>query len=115
MKDVMLDLETLGLKAGSVILSIGAVEFDPHSDKLGASVRLSHRHAVKQPDAGFKIDPNTFYWWLAQDDAARRNLTNGKAFAEHLGHVLGSFQDWLGDASCGAGATWTSTSAEARL
>lgn len=35
MNNVMLDLETFGTQPGSVIRSIGAVVFDPFSDKLG--------------------------------------------------------------------------------
>jgi hypothetical protein len=94
--DVMVDLETLGVKPGSVILSLGAVEFDPHGDALGARV---HYHIDMQSSiaAGFKVDPTTFYWWLAQSDQARRGLINGNAFAKPLGHVLGQFEDWLGD------------------
>jgi DNA polymerase III epsilon subunit-like protein len=34
-KDVMLDIETLGNRPYSIILSIGAVEFDPRTGNMG--------------------------------------------------------------------------------
>ena len=34
MRDVMLDMETLGTAPGSAILTIGAVEFDPHGNSV---------------------------------------------------------------------------------
>jgi hypothetical protein len=86
MIDVMIDLETLGKRAGCVVLSIGAVYFDPFAldqskpilgqavPKLGAEhyevVRTSTCTAV-----GLHEDPETVAWWAKQSPEARRVLT----------------------------------------
>jgi len=41
--DVMLDLETLSTRPESVILTIGAVKFDPWGDDVEAKNGLYHR------------------------------------------------------------------------
>lgn len=78
MKDVMVDLETLGKRAGCAILSIGAVAFDPEAGELGAEhyrvVRLSSCEG-----AGLHIDPDTIAWWEKQSPAAQKVLKQAQA------------------------------------
>ena len=64
---LMIDLETLGTKPNSVILSIGAVAFDENGihDEFYVNVDLENSIAL-----GFGIDPSTVYWWLKQDSVA---------------------------------------------
>lgn len=67
---MMIDIETLGIKPGSAIMSIGASMFDACGD--AASV-------IRSPDkfysvlnsfdlqtTGFKIEPETLKWWRSQ-------------------------------------------------
>lgn len=65
-RHVMVDIETLGSKVGSVILSIGAVEFAPGYQEFYRRIELAT--AVL---AGLSIDPNTVKWWTEQDAEAR--------------------------------------------
>lgn len=76
MKDVMIDIETLGRKPGCPILSIGAVYFDRNSDDLGQSmlVKVSLEDCV---NCGFQMDPSTIKWWMEQSDSARAEAFSG--------------------------------------
>ncbi|HEY3694103.1 3'-5' exonuclease [Phenylobacterium sp.] len=71
---VMVDLETFGVQPGSVIVSIGAVAFDPVSSVAGETF-----YAVIDPaDAqrcGLTLDAKTVLWWLGRSEAARQALT----------------------------------------
>lgn len=77
MQDVMVDLETLGRRAGCVVLSIGAVQFDPATKELGEElyevVRLETCIA-----AGLQVDPETEAWWRKQSPEARQVLTQAE-------------------------------------
>lgn len=72
---LMIDLETLGTKTNSVILSIGAVAFDENGihDEFYCNVDLegSLKH-------GFDIDADTLYWWLKQDKSAGEILSSNR-------------------------------------
>lgn len=65
-RDIMVDIETLGVKPGQVIMSIALVCFDPFSDKIfgqrkwNVDIRPQVRGVV---DA---IDPDTLLWWLKE-------------------------------------------------
>ena len=69
--DIMLDLETLGNKSNSPILSIGAVEFNLETGETG---REFYTTVDLQSclDVGLKINGSTFYWWMQQSDGARK-------------------------------------------
>jgi hypothetical protein len=70
MKDIMIDLETLGKNSNSVILSIAAVQFDIETGQIGKQFR---REIQIQSclNAGLKIDADTLLWWLDQSEEAR--------------------------------------------
>jgi exodeoxyribonuclease VIII len=73
MKDLMIDFETLSLKENAVLLSIGACMFDPATGEIGETF-----YAAMDPRTQHhrEIDASTVLWWLDQDDAARRKLTD---------------------------------------
>lgn len=90
---VMLDLETLGTRPGSVILSIGAVEFDLRVG-LGREFyveisQYSSRHI------GFTVDQDTVDWWEEQSAEARGLLarTSSGGLLPHV--ALQQFNAWL--------------------
>ena len=62
-QNLMIDLETLGTKPNSAILSIGAVYFD--KDGLGEEF-YANVDLQDSIDSGFDIDASTVYWWLSQ-------------------------------------------------
>lgn len=88
---VMLDLETLGTRAGCVILAIGAVTFGN-----GVIGREFYRRvdAASCVRAGLTIDVETMFWWFRQSDAARHEVAQkGTALPD----ALSRFTDWMRD------------------
>lgn len=72
-KDVMVDIETMGLQPGCAILSIGAVAFDPNS--VAYSNRFYRNIDLKDCiEQGFIVDPSTEKWWNEQSDEAKAHL-----------------------------------------
>lgn len=70
MIDMMLDLETLGTRPYSAIVSIGAVFFDPYENKLGDEFyRVVDLRS--QGNLGLTMDSATVQWWMQQSDEAR--------------------------------------------
>lgn len=67
-KHLMVDLETLATTPDAVILSLGAVHFDPfeqgYTDKIYFRINLDDQDVLNR-----KIDPNTIEWWGKQDPA----------------------------------------------
>jgi hypothetical protein len=76
----MVDLETLGTAPGSLILSIGAVKFDPakpSSECLGEEFYcVVSQSSCLQVE--LTIDPATEEWWKRQSIAARQVLTDSE-------------------------------------
>lgn len=89
----MLDLETLGNKSNSPILSIGAVEFNLETGETG---REFYTTVDLQSclDVGLKINGSTFYWWMQQSDGARKAIC---VEGEHILTVLNDFRIWIKD------------------
>lgn len=95
MNDLMLDLETMGMTAGSAILSIGAVFFDMKARALGPEFY----RIIDLEDAcahGLTIAPATVLWWMKQSDEARELF---KQPGEGLAHTLSYFGSWA-NANC---------------
>ena len=100
----MLDIETLGIRPGSVILSIGAVKFDLYSDTPvpmpgdPATLHMTFTAHVSVTDSvrhGLTIDPSTVLWWLAQSEVARQDVVQGQRAAMPLQQALIAFSCWL--------------------
>lgn len=70
MNDLMIDTETLGVRPGSIIASIGAVEFDAQTGAIGRlfSANIDLDSAER---AGLTMDVSTVRWWMRQSDQAR--------------------------------------------
>lgn len=60
----MADIETLGTRVGSVVLSVAFVRFE---DMASCSVNLS---VPDQQSLGCEVDPSTVEWWRAQPPEA---------------------------------------------
>lgn len=94
MKDLMLDLETLGTAADSVILSVGAVKFELESDKMDPKGFYGSISVESNLDAGRRISEDTLLWWLKQPTAAQHVFFEDKLSLEQ---VLCDLADWLVD------------------
>lgn len=70
--DVSIDLETLGNRSDSAILSIGATAFNRHTGALHAT----YYALVEMEDAlrHGRIRADTLKWWLQQDKAASKHV-----------------------------------------
>jgi exodeoxyribonuclease VIII len=98
----MVDLETLGSGSNSVIIALGAVEFDDTGLGRTFYMNIDPQSCV---DAGLKMDASTVMWWMQQSDEARAAFEKPGAPLEL---VLGEFSSWYpsGAALWGNGATF---------
>lgn len=65
-KHLMVDLETLAVSPSAVVLSLGAVHFDPYSDDIYDELYFKI-NLDDQDKLGREIDPGTLDWWAKQD------------------------------------------------
>lgn len=79
--NIMLDFETLGLSENAVLLSVGAVVFDPATGELGGQF---YGNIDPRLQPGREISADTVLWWLAQDDAARVKLTDAIKYTDQI-------------------------------
>ncbi|MBB4235080.1 3'-5' exonuclease [Rhizobium esperanzae] len=91
MRDLMIDIETLGTEPGSVVLSIGAVTFDAETEEFGEEfyAAIDPQSAV---DVGLTIDVSTLKWWMDQSEDARKAAFSGDRL---IGWAIGAFGDYV--------------------
>lgn len=80
MKNVMIDLETLGTAADAVVMSIGAVEFD-----LDGRIGRTFYRSISidsNLDAGRRVQEDTLIWWMKQSEEARKVFEEPKTSLE---------------------------------
>ena len=103
---IMVDLETLGTKPNSLMLTIGAIRFNPWKNDLDTDMNemdTFYRRVSFESYDGLDhvIDDATLEWWGKQDESIR-----AEAFAEDDRHdirnVLADFHKWCG----GVDAMW---------
>jgi len=94
--DVMLDLETFDSKPTGAIVKISAVPFNIKTGKIFDSdifdVSISLDSCIK---AGLTVSENTIYWWLNQNDEARKYLMNERKSNVSLTTALSNFLIWF--------------------
>jgi hypothetical protein len=79
MRELMLDLETLGTSSHAVVVSIGAVQFDITNDEMIGDLYYRNVDADSCVKAGLKIDGGCVVdFWFKQNDAARHALLDNK-------------------------------------
>jgi hypothetical protein len=88
--NVMVDLETLGLTPDSMILSIGAVVFDPVTNTLEEEFYAE----IDIRASGRFMDPITIMWWFDQAVNGNHPTVNGTT---GLYSALCSFNAWLSE------------------
>jgi hypothetical protein len=94
MKHLMIDIETLGTKPGSVILSIAAVAFDIKTGDIGS---IFHQNIDIDTciESGLKMEKSTIIWWLNQTKEAQHQITQHTG--NPLKNVLRRFGMWISD------------------
>lgn len=97
MRDVMVDLETLGQTPGCAIFAIGAVAFDPETgeiDDQGMHVVINVASAVC---AGLRFDEGTLDFWGKQGPEARAVLKQAwRGEGTDLRTGLSLFKEYVG-------------------
>jgi len=103
----MLDIETLGNKTNSVILSIGACYFEPKTGEIGDTLSV-HVNAASCVDAGLDMDASTVLWWLDQGKDAQQKILDGQERGMILGGALLKLCEFIDDNAqvWGNGATF---------
>lgn len=95
MKDIMVDIETLGTGSNSVIVSISAVTFDFLTGKIGKQFEVGINILEQALDGGI-IDNSTLQWWSTQSKAAKKALTHIEPMT--VEDALTSFNLWIEEA-----------------
>lgn len=90
MTDIMLDLETFGIRPGCVIRSIGAIVFNPKTGHLGSEFYVNVDRASCEL-LGMHVDASTEAWWKRQSLQARAAL---EVDPKPLSDALWSFSAW---------------------
>jgi hypothetical protein len=71
MSDIMIDIETLGTRPGCVILTLGAVKFNPFSlDAPGPGLYV-RPDVDEQIAKGREVQEDTMLWWMQQAEDVR--------------------------------------------
>lgn len=77
MMHIMLDIETLGTGSNSLVLSIGAVEFNLAGDTFRQfQITLPVLEQIINPTV--ELDMDTIKWWKTQSEEAKKSLLNKK-------------------------------------
>lgn len=92
MNHVMLDIETMGNHNNSVIVSLGAVRFNPTTGEKGETFyrKVDFASCLK---LGLEVNADTVEWWMRQDEAARMKVAKEKG--SHIAAVLTDFADFI--------------------
>lgn len=90
MKNVMVDLETMGNGSNAAIVSIGAVVFEPKTGQLEDEF-LANIDLESSVNAGGVMDASTVIWWMKQSEDARKNLGDGLK----IDTALFEFSEWM--------------------
>jgi len=91
MKNVMLDLETMGNSSNAAIIAIGAVEFDIENKSIGKKFYqvVDLESSVK---IGGVIDASTVLWWMKQSEDSRKEFEKKGC---DIAFSLQSFSSWI--------------------
>jgi hypothetical protein len=95
MRDLMIDLETMGTGHNSAILSIGAVAFDPMEGTRANTTFYAVLNLKSCTDLGLKIDADTLMWWMKQSEQARDDWVNPGDDPVNLEDALFSFESYM--------------------
>ncbi len=101
MNHVMVDIETFGTNNDALILSIGAVKFDPNTPANENPIRDKFYVAIDPASAhkfGGVMDPATVLWWMdAERNEARTSLLGSDRV--DIVSALEGLAMWFGDKS----------------
>jgi len=90
---VMLDLETLGTRPDCVILTLGAVKFNPYTLQDPGPGLYIRPDADEQIARGREVQQDTINWWMQQAEDVREEAlgTEGRVSVEEMYRDLNRF------------------------
>jgi exodeoxyribonuclease VIII len=73
MKDLMIDIETMGITSDAVMIQLAAVYFDPFTKEIGKkfNIYISEDSCLS---SGFITDQSTKDWWSKQNQNVLQNI-----------------------------------------
>ena len=89
----MLDLETLGTQPDAVVLTLGAVKFDPYSQTAPGPGLYLRVNADEQIAMGRRVQEDTLQWWMRQAEDVREEALGeeGRVSLETMYRELNRF------------------------
>lgn len=99
MLNVMVDIETLGTRVGSVVTAIGACMFNERGIIDGPASDLHYHmyyHTLliqPQLDVGMTVDSHTLEWWLQQSAEARAEMSDANKKVDPY-YAIQDFLKW---------------------
>lgn len=101
MKDVMIDIETLGSRNTSLVVQIGACYFDRETGEIGNSINLNIGYGKGEGLRGydaFTTDFDTIIWWMSQPEATRELVFGGERI--RIGEAVNILWNFLQETQC---------------
>jgi len=93
-KHIMLDLETMGNRSNSVIVSIAAIPFNLETGEISDHQFYERVDFQSCLDVGLNVQASTVLWWMKQNEAARKEIC--KPYATKIHDVLENLKIFLG-------------------
>ena len=93
-KNAMIDLETLATNPNAVVLTIGAVKFNPFTDEITDKLHLK-LDVDSQVEKGRTVCDDTLAWWGRQDKEVRETAFTTNRI--DVSKALNSLNEWSKD------------------
>ncbi|MGL4829378.1 MAG: 3'-5' exonuclease [Vibrio sp.] len=93
MKNLMIDLETMGKSSNAAIVAIGACFFEPSTGEIGET--FSRIISLESSQQFGLVDASTVLWWMKQSSEAREVLNSREAV--HIKQALHDFRQFTND------------------
>ncbi|EJL6598823.1 3'-5' exonuclease [Vibrio cholerae] len=93
MKNLMIDLETMGKSSNAAIVAIGACFFEPSTGEIGE--KFSRIISLESSQQFGLVDASTVLWWMKQSSEAREVLNSREAV--HIKQALHDFRQFTND------------------
>lgn len=89
----MIDLETLSTRPDAVILSVGAIKFDPYSSAEPHDPLLFKVDVDSQTEMGRHVMEDTLKWWATQPEHIREDAL-GETDRMDLDYTIKAINKW---------------------
>jgi DNA polymerase III epsilon subunit-like protein len=95
MNNLMIDIETLGVRPGAAIASIAIVPFDPNAGKVADEMFFATIDVKGQKEYSMHQEIETVEWWLSQPEEIRAVSFPDKPDFDDLSLALEKVQEYV--------------------